>query len=441
MTYAQFMINVAIDCFGAAISVLGLLASIIASRINHLVKRYFIILFICHLVYVLSNLVALIFRGVPGDLSRTILYISNFGEFLFSALMAYWVSSYMVDISVKDENKIAKLKMIFNILMVLHIVALVISQFTGLYYVIDADNIYHRRRLFPLSFVWAGIMLLIDMKVIIDNMGSLSRKQIVGFWAYLIAPFVGIIIQTFVYGIDFLVAMTVLAGIFMFMLVSLDQTERNVAKEMENENIKASLLLGQISPHFIFNSLMTIQDLCYTDPNMAADSIGNFAVYLRHNMEDLTINEMIPFEKELGFIEEYVRLEKMDPDREFDMEYQLEERSFVIPTLTLQPVVENAINYGALTCKEKRGKVILRTRREGDAIIVTVWNNFEGKRSVTAGQKKHRSIATENIKSRLKYFCNGTYEINIGETDAIATIRLPLNKVIGGPVHENTDDR
>ena len=116
-----------------------------------------------------------------------------------------------------------------------------------------------------------------------------------------------------------------------------------------------------------------------------------------------------------------------NPEKKYHME-------FVMPTLTLQPVVENAINYGALTCKKQKGKVILKTRRENDQVVITVWNNFEGKRSVTEGQKKHRSIATENIRSRLKYFCEGTYEIDIRETDAIATIRLPMNKVMGGLV-------
>ena len=270
--------------------------------------------------------------------------------------------------------------------------------------------------------LWAGIMLLMDMKVILDNTGSLSKKQIVGFWAYLISPFIGIIIQAFVYGVDFLVASTVLAGMFMFMMMAFDQTERNIKAVVENETIKASLLLGQISPHFIFNSLMSIQDLCYTDPHIAADSIGDFAVYLRHNMEDLTINEMIPFEKELGFIREYVRLEKLDPDRDFDMEYDLEIKEFLIPTLTLQPVVENAINYGALTCKKEKGKVVLSTRRMNDQIVIRVWNNFEGKRSVTE----------ENIKSRLKYYCQGTYEIDIREEDAEARIILPMNEVMGG---------
>ncbi len=432
MSFVQYVLNMSIDIFGIAVSVTGIICSIIASRINSLVKRYFVALFAYLLLYVTSNMVALLFRGTSLSYGRTILYLSNFGEFLMSALLAYRVSNYLADISIREEERKQRYKNILLALLAGHVLLLLISQFTGLYYVIDENNYYHRSTFFPLAFLFGGSMLLLDMKLILDDRGSLSTKQIVGFWAFLIAPFLAVIAQMFFYGIDVLVIATVAAGIFMFSLMVLDQTERNLDKQTENEKIKTSLLLGQISPHFIFNSLMSIQDLCYTDPKMAADSIGDFAVYLRHNMEDLTISEMIPFEKEMGFIEEYVRLEKLDPDRNFEVVYDLEERDFLIPTLTLQPVVENAINYGALTCKQETGKVVISTRREKDAIKIEVWNNFEGKRSVTSGQKKHRSIATENIRSRLKHFCDGTYEIEIREKDAVATLCMPLDKVTGG---------
>jgi LytS/YehU family sensor histidine kinase len=154
-------------------------------------------------------------------------------------------------------------------------------------------------------------------------------------------------------------------------------------------------------------------------------------------MDDLTINTMIPFEKELGFIKEYIRLEKLDPDRDFEVHFQLNEIDFYMPTLTLQPVVENAINYGALTCKDQKGRVEISTNREGNNIVIRVWNNFEGRRSVTEGQRKHRSIALENLKSRLKYYCDGTFDIVIGEKDALATITIPYDKAKGGLFDEN----
>ena len=437
MSYTMYMLNIVIDVFGVAISFVGFVSSIIASRINHMVKRYFITLFIFMMIYVLSNLLGLIFRGSAGGVYRIILYMANFCEFLFSGLLAYMVSNYLVDISVKEEKRKQRIKAIFVFLLTFYIFMLLVSQFTGLYYVIGEDNIYHRSSLFPLSFISPAIMLLIDLGILIESRKTLSLNQKTAFWAYLVLPVIGIILQIFIYGIDFIVIATVLAGIVMFILVVIDQTERNIRAEMENENIKASLLLGQISPHFIFNSLMSIQDLCYSDPETAAKGIGDFAVYLRHNMDDLTINTMIPFEKELGFIKEYIRLEKLDPDRDFEVHFQLNEIDFYMPTLTLQPVVENAINYGALTCKNQKGRVEISTDREGNNIVIRVWNNFEGRRSVTEGQRKHRSIALENLKSRLKYYCDGTFDIVIGEKDALATITIPYDKAKGGLFDEN----
>ena len=78
----MYMLNIVIDVFGVAISFVGFVSSIIASRINHMVKRYFITLFIFMMIYVLSNLLGLIFRGSVGSVYRIILYTANFCEFL-----------------------------------------------------------------------------------------------------------------------------------------------------------------------------------------------------------------------------------------------------------------------------------------------------------------------------------------------------------------------
>ena len=425
------MLNIAIDIFATAVSAVGLILSIIASRVNHLVKKHFIVAFITMALYVLSNLVGLIFRGVPGNQSRAILYTVNFCEFLFPNILTMHMSRYLVEITISDEKKQKRLKRCFLAILILHILSLIVSQFTGLYYIIDENNFYVRSPLHPLSYVCSGLMMMADIGIILNSRKTLSMKQKVAFWAYLIAPILGILLQMQVYGINFVTVTVVMAAISMFVLIAMDQRERSIRAEMEKEIVKSSLLLGQISPHFIFNSLMTIQDLCYSDPSIAAKAIGDFAVYLRHNMEDLTNKETVSFEKELDFVREYISLEKTDPDRDFEVSYDLKATDFRIPTLTLQPIVENAVNYGALTCKEKKGEVRISTREENGYICIYVWNNYEGHRSVTEGQKKHRSIAIENVRSRLKYYCEGTFDIDIGETEATALIRMPSDKVKG----------
>ena len=315
-----------------------------------------------------------------------------------------------------------------NALALFHFLMLVISQFTGLYYTINESNFYVRSYWYPLSYLTSIITLMIDVVILLEERNRLSHKQIVAFWVYLVVPLVAIIVQMFSYGLNFVVMATVVAGFAMFVLIMTDQIERNFQSQLENAKAKSTLLLGQISPHFIFNSLMSIQDLCYSDPQLAVKSIGYFAGYLRHNIDDMSTNEMVPFERELDFIKEYIKLEKTDPDRDFEVEYLLEYMDFMVPTLTLQPIVENAINYGALTCVEQKGKIIISSRKTDKEIIINVWNNAEGMASKTSGQKKDRSVALENIRSRLSYYCKGRIVTDIGENESNVTVYIPLEE-------------
>lgn len=345
---------------------------------------------------------------------------------MFSELLAHITSSYLLDISIEDRESRVLMKLMVNALTLFHFMMLVISQFTGLYYSINENNYYVRSYWYPLSYLSSIVILVIDVVVLLEERKKLTAKQIVAFWLYLILPLVAIVLQMFTYGINFIVVAVVVAGFAMFILIMADQIERTYQIEVEIANTKASLLLGQISPHFIFNSLMSIQDLCYSEPEKAAKSIGDFAGYLRHNMEEMSSSAMIDFEKELEYIKEYVRLEKTDPDRNFDVEYDLEVSDFKVPTLTLQPIVENAINYGALTCYKEKGKVVLHTYEKDGEIVIDVWNNAEGKASRTSGQKKSRSVALENIKSRLDHYCKGYVKTDIGEKESTVSVHIPL---------------
>ena len=426
MKNSILMLNMAIDIFAIAISIIGITAAVIASRVNKLVKRYFITIFIVDLLYVLSNFGGLVMKGGPGIGIRVGLYIANFGEFMFSELLAHITSIYLLDISIEDRESRVLMKLMVNALTLFHFMMLVISQFTGLYYSINENNYYVRSYWYPLSYLSSIVILVIDVVVLLEERKKLTAKQIVAFWLYLILPLVAIVLQMFTYGINFIVVAVVVAGFAMFILIMADQIERTYQIEVEIANTKASLLLGQISPHFIFNSLMSIQDLCYSEPEKAAKSIGDFAGYLRHNMEEMSSSAMIDFEKELEYIKEYVRLEKTDPDRNFDVEYDLEVSDFKVPTLTLQPIVENAINYGALTCYKEKGKVVLHTYEKDGEIVIDVWNNAEGKASRTSGQKKSRSVALENIKSRLDHYCKGYVKTDIGEKESTVSVHIPL---------------
>ncbi|MCR5168479.1 MAG: histidine kinase [Oscillospiraceae bacterium] len=206
----------------------------------------------------------------------------------------------------------------------------------------------------------------------------------------------------------------------------------NTQKELyesriELERQRNKLLVMQMQPHFIFNALATIQSLCYTDSDAAADCIDVFGDYLRANIDSISSDEMISFGAELEHIEQYIKLEKASTDVHFDVIYELGVNDFMIPPLTVQPVVENAIKHGVLTRRDGTGVLKIKTDKTDCAIRITVTDNGSGA-SLTEKQKEHKSVGTENVRQRLAIQCGGTLDIETTENGAVSVIVIPTDK-------------
>lgn len=202
-----------------------------------------------------------------------------------------------------------------------------------------------------------------------------------------------------------------------------------IRREKQNDLNRSKLLLEQMQPHFIFNSLMSIQDLCYADGEKAAKYIEDFSGYLRGNIDALTSAASVPFETELAHIKEYISLERAGTDVEFDVIYELGSRNFLIPALTVQPIVENAIKYGALSHRDGTGYVRLRTEKKGNFISIMVEDNGLSEAVLTEKQKNRKSVGIQNVRERLAVQCGGTLEIARKSSVTRATIVIPAKEV------------
>ena len=105
--------------------------------------------------------------------------------------------------------------------------------------------------------------------------------------------------------------------------------KRTWENNLRLEKSRVEHLTWQIHPHFLFNSLMVIKELCAEDPKRAEQAVQDFADYLRDNLDAMNSNEMIPFEHELENVKHYVALEQADSSRNFDIVYDLKEKDFV----------------------------------------------------------------------------------------------------------------
>ena len=124
------------------------------------------------------------------------------------------------------------------------------------------------------------------------------------------------------------------------------EAEKNMVEAQLKES-RISIMLSQIQPHFIYNTLGTIERMCLKDPQKAFHLVRNFSLYLRGNFSELNSVAPIRFAEELKHVEYYANIEKVRfPDMR--IEYDVEATEFVLPALSVQPLVENAIKHGLM---------------------------------------------------------------------------------------------
>ena len=191
-------------------------------------------------------------------------------------------------------------------------------------------------------------------------------------------------------------------------------------KELELSRTKIRLMQNQISPHFIFNALGIIKSLIWEDREKAADSVNDFSVYLRRNIEALRSGEMILFQKELEHIKAFLAIEMADETVELQVEYDIHETAFFLPPLTVEPLVENAVIHG-VSCYDHGARIRISSRTEGACYVVEVSDNGRGFDTA----KPTGGVGIENVRTRLEGQCGGRMDITSTENGTTALIYIP----------------
>lgn len=197
-------------------------------------------------------------------------------------------------------------------------------------------------------------------------------------------------------------------------------------------NMEMAFLQAQIKPHFLFNVLNAISELCYIDPEYASDVIVNLASYLRTSFSVTNLEELIPIEKEIDYINTYLKLEKARFGDKLKIEYDLNiGRGIMIPPLIVQPLVENAIIHG-IRGKYETGMVKISAGQEEKEIVISVWDNGKGISKDKIEQlldikRESKSVGLKNINMRLKRLYGRGIDIRSKEgAETIVKIVIPI---------------
>ena len=204
------------------------------------------------------------------------------------------------------------------------------------------------------------------------------------------------------------------------------------ARELEAEKMilsakltesRISTMISQIQPHFIYNTLGTIEQLCITEPKAASKLVRNFSLYLRGNFSELDNAKPITFSQEMNHVKHYTDIEQVRfPD--MTIRYDLRSVEFLLPALSVQPLVENAIKHGLMGLEEG-GIVTISAYETEKYYVVEVTDDGVGF-DMNAGYDETRHVGIKNIRGRIEAMCGGTLTIEskIG-SGTKATIRIP----------------
>lgn len=213
---------------------------------------------------------------------------------------------------------------------------------------------------------------------------------------------------------------------------------REVEKELEDARI--TIMLSQIKPHFLYNSLTSIRSLCRQNPERAWEAIGDFASYLRANMNSIDCKQNIHFNNELKHIKAYLKLEKMRMGDRLEIVYDVQERDFFLPALSIQPLVENAVKHG-IYGKNSGGTITLHTRREGSEVVIMVTDTGVGfdAKAMTSNNNQHMQVGIKSVCARVEKIMGGS--LSIESVPGSGTTVIVRFEISGGETHEHTGCR
>lgn len=416
-------IHISMEVWGSVFCLLAVIC-IHYSALEEKRKKLLMYLELCTALLTLSDSIAWACQGAVGIKAYYLVRISNFVVFEMNDMILMLANAYVCVNIPNSEKKLTKdlirVKLVYAIGFI-GALLVVITQFTGFYYYIDENNVYHRNTWFPLSVAVCLLGMMIDLSLLLQYRKRMNKHIFLSLVSNIMLPILACVALVFYYGISFTNIAITISMIFMFVVAIVEQ-------EKELAAARVDVMLSQIKPHFIYNTLTTIKYLCRHNPEMAAETVDDFSVYLRGNIDSLTIGEMIPFADELAHVKSYLSIEKKRFGERVNVQYDIEESDFMVPTLILQPIVENAVKHG-LCKREDGGTVQISSHQTTKDYEITVCDDGVGFDPGKVADDGKVHVGLENVRERVKTMCHGKMEIDstlgVGTT---VKIIIPLTK-------------
>lgn len=262
-------------------------------------------------------------------------------------------------------------------------------------------------------FIYFGFFFISYRKKRVDTVYVLVGLMFFALTGMYIASGSGLMFNNYPIGLDswgMIVVFAIFLMIYALFIVKMFK-KSYATQEYENKvkELQSTILMEQINPHFLFNSLVLIKSIYLEDRAKGDRAIDLLSKHIRANVDVKGGKLLIPVEEELQNIQCFVELANMQNNKPLNVIFNIDAYDFMVPALSLEPFVENAIKYSRVQNKED-GYIEVSTEETKDAIVVKVSDNGIGMTKID--QKKNNSQGIKNALMRFEFLLNATTKVN-----------------------------
>lgn len=352
---------------------------------------------------------------------KKIVYTADYSLYYFVAVAFYnYIRIHIGDVKKEKEESWGKSKWL-KFLLIWGIVITCLFGFLmnqSFFYFMDASGheMYHKN-IYLVLYIMGMLATLSSAITLIRNRKALGKANFVLLLAYIVTPYMFVLVDL----LEGTCVTYLLFSFYTFILyIYMDmrkeremmaKEEQLILQEKELNELNTQIMLSQMQPHFLYNTLSTISGLCYKEGAVQAKHVvDKFSQYFRENLDAMGKEKLIPFDKELTHLETYLWLEQIRFGAALNIEYDIEVSDFYVPSLSVQPLVENAVKHG-IRRKKGGGTVTIQTKELSDEYQIIISDDGAGYVVGTVPDDGRSHTGIENIKNRLQLICNGSCEI------------------------------
>ncbi len=295
----------------------------------------------------------------------------------------------------------------------------------GYYYTISDANQYTRGRFWFMGQVLAFLPVLYAFILFAKYKHNIYKTAWLGTIIYIAFPVIGALIHLKTQ-IPVTFCFASIGVYILFFNIKSEQAFLLERQQKELAESKISIMLSQIQPHFMYNSLTTIAVLCDKNPAEAKRATLNFSRYLRKNIDSVNKRMPVPFSSELEHVSTYLELEKLRFGDRLRVNMDIQSTDFLIPPLTIQPLAENAVKHGICNKVSGMGTLSITTREKEDSYEIVISDDGVGFAPDQVMEDGKEHIGMENVRDRLKSMSDASMKVeSIVGVGTTVTVNVP----------------